>query len=269
LDDANLNRFGTSSPAQGSGDRAQNWVNWLDASAYLDWSGLRPMSEFEYEKMCRGNDVTYGPIYPINGEFAWGNVSLTSIAVGALAGAGPADNTTSEGLLNPSTNQANAHTANVVLNAAAVAGNHSGPVISGIFAAKNFTTEQRRQAGASFYGVMELTGNVREFVVMASTSRSSCYGNSYASPFTASIHGNGIIPSGASDINTWLNNATNSGTNQTLLSYSGGSFVQGAWRVSQREIYSTSSCTSSNLIHSAPNNRTNEHGIRGVRSIFN
>lgn len=269
LDDANLNRFGTTPPAQGSGDRAQNWVGWNDARTYLDWSGLRPMSEFEYEKMCRGNDITYGPIYPINSEFAWGNVSINSIAAGALAGAGPADNTASEGLLNPSTNTANAHTVNVVLNSGAVAGNQSGPVRSGIFAAKNFTTAQRRQAGASFYGVMELTGNLREFVVTASTPFSTCYGQPYSSPFTHTLHGNGIIPSGTSDIASWENNATTSNTGRTNISFRGGSFSQGAHPVSLREIITSSNCSGSSPLNPAPNNRTADYGVRGVRSTFN
>ena len=29
-------------------------ISWSDMSAYLDWSGLRPMTELEYEKACRG-----------------------------------------------------------------------------------------------------------------------------------------------------------------------------------------------------------------------
>ena len=271
LDDANLDRFGTTPPAQGSGDRAQNWVSWLDASAYLDWSGLRPMSEFEYEKMCRGNDVTYGPIYPINGEYAWGSISITSLAAGALAGAGPADNTASEGLLNASTNQANAHVSDQILNSGAVAGNRNGPVRSGIFAAKNFTTEQRRQAGASFYGVMELTGNLSEFVMASGHSRSTCYGsNAYGSNFTHSVHGNGILSSGNSDITTWNNAATwNTSTSSTVVSYRGGSYLEGAWRASQRPTHTTGSCSSSQKVNTTPDSRNNRHGIRGVRSTFN
>lgn len=277
LDDATLNRFGTAPPNQGSGDRAQNFVNWNDAAAYLDWSGLRPMSEFEYEKMCRGNDITYGPIYPINGEFAWGSVSINAIAAGALAGAAQADNTISENLINPTSNQANAHTSNVNLNSGAVAGNQNGPVRSGIFAAKNFTTEQRRQAGASFYGVMELTGNVREYVVLAGHQRGTCVSPqaSFGSAFTHSIHGDGMIPSGNHNITSWNNNATNnSTTSSTLIATRGGSFTAGAWRASERPSLnmSGSSCNSTPItggyLESTASNRTNDNGIRGVRSTF-
>ena len=39
--------------------------------AYADWSGLRPLSELEYEKMCR---VLY-PELPSSPDYAWGSVS--------------------------------------------------------------------------------------------------------------------------------------------------------------------------------------------------
>jgi formylglycine-generating enzyme required for sulfatase activity len=51
-------------------DRACNWVSWDDCVAYLDWAGLRPMSELEYEKACRG------PLKPVKDEYAWGPGAL-------------------------------------------------------------------------------------------------------------------------------------------------------------------------------------------------
>lgn len=48
--------------------------------AYLDWSGLRPMTEMEYEKACRGTEPR------VQGEFVWG----TSTA----AGGGPSISST-------------------------------------------------------------------------------------------------------------------------------------------------------------------------------
>jgi formylglycine-generating enzyme required for sulfatase activity len=47
--------------------RACNWVSWDDCTAYIDWAGLRPMTELEYEKACRG------PLKPIANEYAWGS----------------------------------------------------------------------------------------------------------------------------------------------------------------------------------------------------
>lgn len=45
-------------PDQGSGATycsvAMNYLSWPDLAAYLDWSGLRPFTELEFEKACRG-----------------------------------------------------------------------------------------------------------------------------------------------------------------------------------------------------------------------
>lgn len=56
----NLN---TSNPYNSFDDgqtRACNWMSWNQAMAYLDWCGLRPMSELEYEKACRGPLPSFG-----------------------------------------------------------------------------------------------------------------------------------------------------------------------------------------------------------------
>lgn len=49
----------------GSPTRPCNFFSWDDACAYADWAGLRPMTELEYEKACRG------PLTPIPHEFPW------------------------------------------------------------------------------------------------------------------------------------------------------------------------------------------------------
>ena len=43
-----------------------NFLSWMDLAAYLDWAALRPMTELEFEKICRG------PNPPIAGEYVWG-----------------------------------------------------------------------------------------------------------------------------------------------------------------------------------------------------
>ncbi len=45
--------------------RPCNYFSWDDACAYADWAGLRPMTELEFEKACRG------PLQPIPHEFPW------------------------------------------------------------------------------------------------------------------------------------------------------------------------------------------------------
>jgi len=50
--------------------RACDWVSWDDCTAYLDWAGLMPMTELEFEKGCRG------PLKPVRNEYAWGSGEL-------------------------------------------------------------------------------------------------------------------------------------------------------------------------------------------------
>ena len=44
--------------------RQEHWLT------YMEWAALRPMTEFEYEKACRG------PIAPVSGEYAWGSTDI-------------------------------------------------------------------------------------------------------------------------------------------------------------------------------------------------
>jgi len=178
-----------------SGDIPQNMMGWHDACAYADWAALRPMSELEFEKAARGNDVTYGPIYPVQFEYPWGNTSIINFT-GALTN----PLTATEGITNASSSNINAqHTGTSI----------TGPLRTGIFAAKNHTTNQRQQAGASFYGVMELGGNLAEMVV--TTHQAYCFRTgystcSYRNNFSRNIHGDGNLNSnGNANIQTWTN----------------------------------------------------------------
>jgi formylglycine-generating enzyme required for sulfatase activity len=47
-------------------ERPVNCFSWSDGTAYVDWAGLRHMTELEYEKIGRG----FG--FPIANEYAWG-----------------------------------------------------------------------------------------------------------------------------------------------------------------------------------------------------
>lgn len=51
-------------------NRASNWMSWADAIAWCWWAGLRPMTEMEYEKACRG------PLPAVPNEYAWGSTML-------------------------------------------------------------------------------------------------------------------------------------------------------------------------------------------------
>jgi formylglycine-generating enzyme required for sulfatase activity len=131
-------------------DRACNWISIEDLSAYLDWSALSPLSELEFEKVCRG-----GNIIPITNEFAWGGNQITD-ANTITSGTDGQPNETVDDIIATGTGLAN-HNNSVVL----------GPLRCG-FAFRTGTT--RFAAGASFYGATEMSGNVYEFCINVDSS---------------------------------------------------------------------------------------------------
>ena len=122
--------------------RAAGYLNWQNVAAYLDWSALRPMTETEYEKICRG------PIYPVSKEYAWGSNLIEDVT--AMTN----DGTTTE--RNTNVAAAGKGKANYGNNG------FRGPMRSGF---ASTPTSNRLQAGASYYGVMEMTGNAGEFCI--------------------------------------------------------------------------------------------------------
>ncbi|HMQ47664.1 MAG TPA: SUMF1/EgtB/PvdO family nonheme iron enzyme [Saprospiraceae bacterium] len=54
--------------------RPCNYLSWNDACAFADWAGLRPMTELEFEKACRGTAAA------VPNEYAWGTDSKTRLA---------------------------------------------------------------------------------------------------------------------------------------------------------------------------------------------
>ena len=156
---------------------ACNYLSWADGAAYADWSGLRPMTELEFEKACRG------PQAAVVGEYAWGTASVASSAY-TLSDAGASN----EGIAtNYSTTVGNAVYTDTK-------GTNYGPVRVGIFAA-NGSNSGRVSAGASYWGIMELTGNLWEHPVTI--------GNATGRAFTGT-HGDGQLTSnGDADAATW------------------------------------------------------------------
>lgn len=196
---------GTAEATTSAPDRAINFISSEDMNAYLDWTGLRPMSELEFEKACRGS------ILPKPGEFAWGNATISS-TVYSLINSG----FSSERIINPEVNIGNA-------SYLTTDGSINGPLRNGIFAA-SATNNTRQETGGSYYGVMELSGNLYERCVTVGTAQGRNF---------TGIHGNGIISSttGNGTASNWPNNVTGDG-----YSYRGGSFTNGAnfLRVSDR-----------------------------------
>ncbi|WP_338813144.1 SUMF1/EgtB/PvdO family nonheme iron enzyme [Bernardetia sp. Wsw4-3y2] len=135
--------------------RACNWLNAEDVAAFLDWAALRPITELEFEKAARG--VTN----PIKGEFSWGTPYI--LDANTIQNDGTESETVSE--LANVTDSAGLATYNSGIEI-----NQLNGVLRNGFGAKgsDFSTsnfELRLQAGASFWGVMELSGNVWEYCV--------------------------------------------------------------------------------------------------------
>jgi hypothetical protein len=156
---------------------ACNWLSWADVAAWLDWSGLRPMTELEFEKACRGTAP------PVANEYVWGT--------GGIAGSGYT--LSNDGAFNEAiaTNY-DLTNGNALYNS--TIGTIAGPLRSGIFAG-TAGNAGRVTSGATYYGIMEMSGNVWERPVTA--------GNSAGRAFTGS-HGDGILNvSGDADASTW------------------------------------------------------------------
>jgi formylglycine-generating enzyme required for sulfatase activity len=130
---------------------ACGFLLWFNVASYLDWAGLAPMSELQFERICRGS-TSAGPQPAIMGEYAWGTDS-TAIVSYTMTSAG----TASEAISNASTGAGNS------FNASSFS---SGPGRSGIFATAG---SSRISSGAAFYGVMEMSGNLEEYVITIGT----------------------------------------------------------------------------------------------------
>ena len=129
--------------------RACGFLSWMDLAAYADWAGLRPMTELEFEKACRGAGNS-----PVVGEYAWGNDSITKPTADGISGPETGGETIA-------TSGANALYGNVSFTGVTEPG--TGPLRVGIFATTSTAT--RAASGAGYYGNMDLSGNVWERVV--------------------------------------------------------------------------------------------------------
>ena len=125
----------------GDGDNiACNYLSWTDLLAYLDWAALRPMTELEFEKAARGNEI------PVLIERAWGTPSILQAISNSLVG----DGTNSE---------VSTAAGDGLCAFGAGASATLGPLRTG-FAATAITS--RESAGGSAWGIMDLSGNVWE-----------------------------------------------------------------------------------------------------------
>lgn len=249
-------------------NRAQNFMNWDDLLSYLDWAALRPMTELEYEKACRGPIMTpgefawgttshqYGFLYdgapdgtetcltrnanchyayvPVNGPNSSNTFYVNNAAGGYFFGqitnygtngtnstrnswtTSPADSSTTTppntGVTTTGTLLAPVFGVNVIRNNTFQG---YGPVGCGVFARD--ATQSRLATGASYWGIMELSGNVME----------QCVGVQAASVVYTGRWGDGYLGAGVANVTGW---------DRTVRASRGGSYGggPGEMRVSDR-----------------------------------
>ena len=141
--------FTNSSYVATAPDRACNYLGWDDTVVFLDWAGLRPLTELEYEKTCRGfraavpEELAFGDIAPVFAAASFIGVDGSGTEVVASA-------------------SANVNGNNMI----------PGPIRVGIFATTNST---RFKSGAGYFGNMELSGNVAEWYVTVGDTRGRAF----------------------------------------------------------------------------------------------
>ena len=177
-----LNNNGTFNEAADGQNIACNYLQWSDLMAYLDWSALRPMTEFEYEKVNRGT------LPQVVNEYVWGVPAaqpspspITQALSSALTNAGTASEL--------STAAGNGLCAWGANNAAL------GPLRCG-FAAT--ATTNRVQAGGSYYGCMDMAGNVWEQCVGGRLDIGTNYGG-----FAGAVGDGLLLATGYANASGW------------------------------------------------------------------
>lgn len=145
---------------------ACGYLSYNDVSAYLDWSALRLMTEFEFEKCGRGN------LEPLPNEFAWGN-NVFNLHAGVNN-------------IDKATESPNDPISNVTSNI------NNGPLRVGIFAREN---SDRTIAGAGYYGCLDLSSNLVERGVSVGSTTGRAY---------TGVHGDGqLSTAGNHDVPFW------------------------------------------------------------------
>lgn len=153
--------------------RACTNLAWPDVAAFLDWAGLAPMSEIMFERICRG------PLPEITGEYAWGTATVNATQYTYTN-----QNTVNESVSNPSLFSGNALYVTTSSN--------TDQKRSGMFTS---ATSNRITSGASYYGVIEMSGNATEMCVTV--------GNAAGRSFTG-LNGDGVLSSnGNANTSKW------------------------------------------------------------------
>ena len=196
----NLNNNGVFNEVNDGEWIACNELTWSDVAAFLDWSALRPMTEMEFEKSCRG------PLFPVPGENAAGVVAAAAYSYPIIN-----SGTANEAIVY----SGSVLVANITYNTTSPGG--SNPTRVGIHATQYAT---RISAGAGYYGCLDLSGNIEEYTVTTA--------NVSGRSFTG-LNGDGqLTPSGNADVDFWPGINGNTTITIANTTYGGATGVTGA-----------------------------------------
>jgi formylglycine-generating enzyme required for sulfatase activity len=215
-------------------------ISVMDFLAYLDWSGLRPMTEMEFEKACRGTKNA------VKNEYSWGTTDLScrqrvivsqGITFQQLSNWGEA----SEAAPGTAVNGRCFCGVNITIDNPG-----DGTGRNGIFAT---SATGRQSSGAGFYGAMDLSGNSYEFCVsLTFIGHSIVYSGN---------HGDGFLTnSGNPDVTLWPEFDV---SNKIQIHYKGG-----VWFGTNPDLPKTSN----RPLGVTPIQRKAGFGIRGVRTYY-
>ncbi len=146
--------------------RVLSKANWYNVASYLDWAALRPYTELEFEKACRGPQMYVG------GEYAWGTTTMTNL-------------TSHTGTLGSGTEMPVPDTANVMSYVDTF-------TRVGIFATPD---SDRQKSGAGYWGNLDLSGNVFERIITIGYATGRAFSGK---------HGDGMLTVGGhADVEDW------------------------------------------------------------------
>jgi formylglycine-generating enzyme required for sulfatase activity len=221
-------------------DISCNWLSWADGIAYCDWAAIRPMTELEFEKACRG------PLDVFQYERPYGNMVVAhsvSITNAGYANESAVPDTGSwNAVINGATN----------INAGGAQwGLLDYPVRVGIYATD---TSNRTSSGATYYGILDMGGDVWERVVTVGNLKGRAF---------AGTHGDGKLDSLGNETgnNDWP------GTDAEGSGFRGGAFNYDSdfARTSDRAHVTLTDSLRYEESHQAESNgQSIEYGFRGT-----
>jgi len=162
--------------------RAQNFLSWGDVAAFLQWDCLRPVTELEWEKACRGPGTVTVPA-----AYAWGSIVISQATTFNAPAVENGTETFSSGTA-------------VYGNTAFTNGSGgTGPARVGIFCT---STSTQATAGCTYFGIPDMSGNVAEWVVAVSSTIATP-GSGAGNIFTRQWGNGSLTAGGDASMSTW------------------------------------------------------------------